>query len=154
MIRSHVTVTGLMAVAAALGVHAPSLAAQDEAAVVEVVDAYHRALAAGDSAAALELLDPDAVILESGGVELREEYRSHHLPGDIRFAMEVARERGEVSVRVVGDAAWAWSTSVTTGRVGERDIDSQGAELMVLVRRDGRWRISAIHWSSRQRRAP
>jgi hypothetical protein len=38
--------------------------------------------------------------------------------------------------------------------MGDRDIDSQGAELMVLTRRGGRWMIAAIHWSSRARRAP
>ena len=32
------------------------------------------------------------------------------------------------------------------------EINSQGAELMVLAREDGAWKIKAIHWSSRQRR--
>lgn len=126
-------------------------AAQADAEVTEVIESYHAALAAADSAAALSLLADDVVILESGGVEDKEHYRSGHLAGDIRFAQAVPRERGEISVRVVGDVAWAWSTSVTQGRMGEREIDAQGAELMVLNRRDGAWRIQAIHWSSRSR---
>jgi len=32
-----------------------------------------------------------------------------------------------------------------------REIDAVGAELLVLAREDGLWRIRAIHWSSRQR---
>lgn len=123
----------------------------EEEAVVAVVEAFHAALARGDSTAALAQLADDVTILESGGAETLEEYRSGHLRGDMRFAQAVARERGEVSVTVLGDAAWAHSTSVTTGRMGDREIDAQGAELVVLTRTDGRWRIRAIHWSSRPR---
>lgn len=126
----------------------------DERAAAAVVDAFQSALARGDSTAALAQLAPDVVILESGRVETLEQYRSGHLAGDMSFAQSVERERSEIDVSVVGDAAWAYSTNVATGRMGEREIDSQGAELMVLTRSDGTWRIRAIHWSSRQRRAP
>lgn len=123
--------------------------ADDE--VVAVVDAFHDALAAGDSTAALALLSDDVVILEGGGVETKEEYRSGHLAGDMRFAGAVPAERGAMEVRRSGDVAWAWSTSLRQGRMGEREIDSRGAELVVLRRDDGPWRITAIHWSSRSR---
>ena len=128
-----------------------SAQAPAEVEVEAVVSAYHEALAAGDSVGALALLADDVVILESGGMETKEHYRSGHLAGDMRFAQAVPRERGAMSVEVLGDVAWAWSTSVTTGRMGEREIDAQGAELMVLAREDGVWRIKAIHWSSRAR---
>jgi len=133
-------------------VPAAAFAQSAESDVAATVDAYHAALAAGDSTTALSLLSDDVTILESGGVENKEHYRSGHLAGDMRFAQAVPRERGEIHVEVRGDVAWAWSTSVTQGRMGEREIDSQGAELMVLVRTDGGWRISAIDWSSRPRR--
>lgn len=125
----------------------------DSAAVAGVIAKYHEALAAGDSAAALALLADDAVILESGGVETRAEYRSHHLPGDISFAKAIKSQRGPVHVRIHGDVAWASSTSATQGEMNGRAINSAGAELMVLVRTAQGWKISAIHWSSRQRRA-
>ena len=131
----------------------PSTApSSDSADVANVVHAYDRALRAGDSVAALALLADDAVILESGGVETREEYRSHHLPADMRFAQAVASESSPVRVRVRGDVAWAWSTSVTQGQYRGRQINSVGAELMVLTRSPSGWKISAIHWSSRERR--
>jgi len=123
-----------------------------ETEVVATVEAYHAALAAGDSATALSLLAADVAILETGAIEDKEHYRSGHLAGDMRFAQAVPRERGEIHVRIVGEVAWAWSTSVTQGRMGEREIDAQGAELMVLVRAGEGWRISAVHWSSRARR--
>jgi ketosteroid isomerase-like protein len=125
----------------------------DSAAVAAVVSKYHDALAAGDSVAALALLADDAVILETGGVETRAEYRSHHLPGDINFAKAIRSQRGPVHVRIRGDVAWSTGTSTTQGEMNGRTINSTGAELMVLVRTAQGWKISAIHWSSRQRRA-
>lgn len=130
---------------------APSFAL-DSAAVAAAVDRFHAALAAGDSTAALALLENDAVVLESGGVETREEYRAHHLASDIAFSRAIPSSRGAIRVRVEGDVAWVSSTSVMQGRFNERAIDSAGAELMVLRRTESGWRISAIHWSSRTRR--
>ena len=129
-----------------------SAATADSMAVASTVTAYHRALSTGDSTAALALLATDAVILESGGVESRDEYRSHHLPADMQFAQAVPGQHTPVRVRVVGDVAWAWSTSTTQGEFRGRQVNSVGAELMVLHRVKGTWKIAAIHWSSRARR--
>lgn len=128
---------------------AQETASTDSAAVAEVVERYHRALATADSAAAMALLAPEAIILESGGMESRGEYESHHLPADMRFARAVTRERGPIHVRVEGDVAWTAAISRSVGTIGEREIDSRGAELMVLRRSPEGWRIEAIHWSSR-----
>lgn len=131
----------------------PRRSATDSSDVAAVVHRYHAALAAGDSGAALALLAPDAVVLESGSVESRDEYRSHHLPADIEFARAVPGERGPVMVRVRGDVAWASATSTTRGEFRGRQVNSSGAELMVLSREPDGWKIRAIHWSSRTRRA-
>ncbi|MBW3629012.1 MAG: nuclear transport factor 2 family protein [Gemmatimonadetes bacterium] len=126
----------------------------DSAAVAATIDRFHQALAAGDSVAALALLTRDVTVLESGGVEDRAEYRSHHLQSDIEFARAVLRRRGPIHVRMHGNTAWASSTSTTEGTFRGRAINSAGAELMVLVREGTDWKIAAIHWSSRNRRAP
>jgi len=148
------TVTALYAVLILMLVGAASLSGQQdpEKQVAAVVDAFHSALAAGDSATALSMLADDVTILESGGVEDKEHYRSGHLSGDMRFAQAVPRERGDIEVSVMGDVAWAHSTSITQGQMGDREINSQGAELVVLAREGGVWKIKAIHWSSRRRR--
>lgn len=148
------TVTALCAVLIITLVGAASLSGQQdpEEQVAAVVDAFHLALAAGDSATALSMLADDVTILESGGVENKQHYRSGHLSGDMRFAQAVPRERGDIEVTVMGDVAWAHSTSITQGQMGDREINSQGAELVVLAREGGTWRIKAIHWSSRRRR--
>ncbi len=124
----------------------------DSAEVASVVERYHNALAAGDSAAALSLLASDALVLESGGMETRSEYRSHHLASDIDFARAVKSTRSPTKVVINGSTAWTSSTSTTHGEFKGRAINSLGAESMVLTRSAEGWRIRAIHWSSRNRR--
>lgn len=122
----------------------------DSAAVVATVHAYHDALSAGDRDAAEALLAPDLYVAESGGIETRQEYLAHHLPGDIAFASAVDRVSELLRVVVEGDVAWVVARSRTTGTFRDRAVDSRGAELMVLSRTDDGWRIRAVHWSSRR----
>lgn len=135
-----------------LAQHDAHHAGGDSAAVAAVVHHYHEALAAGDSAAVLALLHDDAVILETGGMETRAEYRSHHLPGDINYARSAKSQHGPTHVRIRGDVAWTTSTSTTQREVNGNPVTSVMAELMVLVKTPTGWKISAIHWSSRNRR--
>jgi uncharacterized protein (TIGR02246 family) len=145
-------------IAAFLTAFAAPLAAQssakDSAAVVAVVDAFHAAMTAGNASGLMQLIAPDAVFLEAGGVETRAQYETSHLPADIEFEKSVATKRSPIRVVVLGDAAWATSTSETVGKFQGRAIDSMGTELMVLSREAGGWRIRAIHWSSRARPKP
>lgn len=153
MVLSNITRSALLACALPLAARAvASQAATDSSAVVAVVSGFHAALSSGDSTAALALLAPDVMILESGGVETREEYRSGHLRGDINFARSVPSTRTVTQVRIDGNTAWVVSTSVTQGESNGRQVNSAGAELMVLRRTPAGWRIVAIHWSSRTRR--
>lgn len=132
-----------------LAVPAVAQTANDPAAAVT---AFHDALARADSAAALALLAPDAVILESGDLETRAEYRAHHLPADIAFTRAVPSTGESSTVVLAGDVAWVTSTSRSTGTFQGRPVNSQNAELIVLSRDSAGWRIRAIHWSSRSRR--
>lgn len=154
MLRAPVLLSLALFVASASPALAQGAAPQrasDSAAVVATVQRLHEALEAGDSAAVLGLLTDDVAILESGGVENRDQYRGHHLPADIEFARAVKAERTVHAVTVAGDAAWVSSTSSTRGEFKGRPVNSAGAELIVLRRVSGTWRIAAIHWSSRRR---
>lgn len=126
----------------------------DSSDVAAVVQRFDALMAAGDSAGILALLAADAVVLESGGMETRAEFRSHHLPADINFARAVKGQQGPITVRVQGEVAWASSTTIMEGESRGRQINSVSAELMVLSRESGTWKIRAIHWSSRSRRPP
>ena len=121
--------------------------ASDETAVAAVVASFHSALNEGRADDALALLADDAVILEGGGQDTTAEYASHHLEADIAFATAVDRVRGDLTIVVQGDVAWAMSTSSTTGEVRGREIDSRGGELMVLSRTPDGWIIRSISWS-------
>lgn len=144
----------IFAIFISLSISSNCLFAQEshEDEVVNVIDAFHEALVAGDSTTALSYLADDVAILESGGIENKHHYRSGHIKGDMRFAKAVPRDRGEITVTIIGDVAWAYSSSITQGKMGEREINSQGAELVVLVKENGDWKIKAIHWSSRKRK--
>jgi ketosteroid isomerase-like protein len=126
--------------------------ASDTAAVTAVVERFHAVLKTGDTAVASQLIADDAIFLEAGGVETRAEYLMNHLPADAEFEKAVTNVRGPIRVVVVGDAAWATSTSDMTGTFQNRPVNSIGAELMVLSRQAGTWRIRVIHWSGRAKR--
>lgn len=141
----------IVLVAALLATLSAQALATDTAAVTATVRAFHQALAAGDSAGALRLLAADAVILESGSRENRDEYAAHHLPADIEFARAVPMQHGPLQVTVSGDAAWTSATNLMQGTFQNRPIDVAAVELMVLSRTAAGWEIRAIHWSSRPR---
>ncbi len=117
-------------------------------AATEVIEAFHAAVAVGDGDQALAYLAPEVVIFESGNAEMsRDEYASHHLGGDMRFAGATQRETIDQRYEIVGDMAFVLTQSRTTGSFSGRQIDSTGVETMVLRRVGGRWLIVHIHWS-------
>lgn len=132
-------------------VSAVSCRAADSTAVVRVANRFRQMLSTGDTAGLGALLAPDLKVAEGGSVENRKEYLSHHLSADIEFAKAVKDERTSFHYSCEGNVAWLVSTSTSTGTFGGRDINSVGAELMVLSRTPMGWKIRAIHWSSGKR---
>jgi ketosteroid isomerase-like protein len=116
--------------------------------IAATVAAFHDALKKGDRAAVMALLAPDAQILEGGHAESREEYEKGHLASDIEFAQAVPSTREKIVVRQEGPAAWATSASRVSGTFKGREVNSAGAELIVLTKTPDGWLIRAIHWSS------
>ena len=126
-----------------------TVANEKEAAdVLSAVHSCHAALTQGDAQAALMLLAQDAVILESGFTQSREEYAREHLGEDIAFAKAVQTTRTNEAVYYEAGVAWTTATTRAQGNFNGRKIDSSGVELIVLTKQDGKWRIRAIHWSS------
>jgi ketosteroid isomerase-like protein len=105
----------------------------------------------GDRAAAMQLIAPDAVFLESGKLETRAEYETNHLPADIEFESQVNGKRGPMRVSFEDDAAWVIATTEYQGTFEDDPVDFVSAQLMVLTRDTGDWRIRTVHWSSRRR---
>jgi ketosteroid isomerase-like protein len=119
-----------------------------ETGIAVVVEAFTRALQQGDEKAAAELLAPDALILESGSMQTREEYTRKHLLEDIAMLRSVPMTRSGLTIKQEGTAGWATSLYHLAGKFEDKEINSQGAELMVLTKTPQGWRIRAIHWSN------
>ena len=114
----------------------------------DVVAAYHLALQQQNEDAARALLAPDLVVMENGHVEDAATYLAHHLPADMEFASAVQMERKVLRSGESGDDAWVLAETSSSGNYKGRPIAGKGAELMLLRRTNGQWRIHAIHWSS------
>ncbi|RPH63587.1 MAG: nuclear transport factor 2 family protein [Acidobacteria bacterium] len=122
-----------------------------EAAVIAVVESFYGAMKKGDTAAAMRVIAPDAVFLESGKLETRAEYEANHLPADIKFESQVTGKRGPMRVTFEGNTAWVIATTEYEGTFEGSPVNFVSAQLMVLTRDSGDWRIRTIHWSSRRR---
>lgn len=115
-----------------------------------VVRSFHDALRRGDAQAAQMLLAADAVILEGGHMESREEYLKHHLSADIEFAKAVPSTTTRTEATVSGQTAWVRSATSSHGKFRNSTVNLSGVELVVLTRTPAGWEIRAVHWSSRQ----
>ena len=125
--------------------------APDSAAISATVQRFHKALTKGDKAAALELFAPDAVILESGAEQTRDEYACEHLAQDIAFAKTTQSTMSDFAVHQEGGVAWTTATTNSTGTFEGHDVNSVGVELTILTKTEAGWRIRAVHWSSHRR---
>lgn len=125
----------------------------DSAEAVAAVEQFHAALAAADSARAVGLLSDDVLILESGAVQTRAEYLGGHLGADMKASQGPKGERTVVKVTVIGNAAYVISKTVTPPTGAQGSTGSESAELMLVSKTATSWKIRAVHWSSRRRRA-
>jgi ketosteroid isomerase-like protein len=128
-----------------------SRSAHTDAEVTAVLEAFYGAIKRGDAAAAMSVIAPDAVFVEAGKLETREEYEQNHLPADMAFERQVTGKRGPVRVTFAGDTAWLIATTDYDGTFDGGPVSFVGAQLMVLTYDEGAWRIRSIHWSSRRR---
>jgi ketosteroid isomerase-like protein len=142
---------GLIAITILLPACASSPPPASESDVTAVVESFYGAMKAGDKAAAMRVIAPDAVFLESGKLETRAEYEANHLPADIEFESQVTGKRGPWRVTFEGDTAWAIATTEYEGKFDGDPVNFVSAQLVVLTRNSGEWRIRSAHWSSRRR---
>lgn len=119
----------------------------------ETVAAFHAALASGKAGRATELMSPEIQIYESGYVERsRDEYAGHHLPDDIAFAQATSTSILKQNERIGGEVAVVMQETKTTGKYKGKNVQLLGTETALLEKRDDKWVITHIHWSSRKSR--
>ena len=115
------------------------------------MESFYGAMKTGDTAAAMQHIAADAVFVESGQLETRSEYEKNHLPADIQFERQVSGKRSPWQVTFEDGTAWGIATTEYDGTFEGSPVNFVSAQLAVLTRQDGAWRIRSIHWSSRRR---
>lgn len=117
--------------------------------VTAVFESFYGAVKRGDPQAAMSVIAPDAMFVESGRLETREQYEKNHLPLDIDFERQITGKRGPLRITFAGDTAWVIATTEYDGKVDGGPVAFASSQLMVLTQDAGVWKIRSIHWSSR-----
>src|SRR5688572_26570743 len=125
--------------------------ATDEADVRTTLESFYGAMKTADTAKAMALIADEAMFVEGGRLETRDEYEKNHLPADISFEKQVTGKRGPWRITFKDDTAWAIATTDYDGIFDGAPVSFTSAQLAVLTREDAGWRIRSIHWSSRRR---
>jgi ketosteroid isomerase-like protein len=120
-----------------------------DADVAAVLESFYGAIKRGDAKAAMSVIAPDALFVESGKLETREQYETNHLPADIDFEKQVNGTRDPLRITFQDNAAWVIATTTYDGKFEGAPVQFVSAQLMVLSKDDDDWKIRSIHWSSR-----
>ena len=121
----------------------------DEADVQAAIESFYAAMKKGDSKAAMAMIAPDAMFVESGRLETRQQYEESHLPSDIDFEKQITGRRSSWQITINGDTAWGIASTTYKGPVDGADVSFVSTQLAVVTRgEDGKWLIRSIHWSS------
>ena len=114
----------------------------------KVVMQFHQAIQANDKSKARGFLADNVIIYEGGRVERSaDDYANHHMLADMKYLAQLEVKILEHEVREVGQTAFSMSRTKLTGEFKGKEVNSEGMESMVLLKKDGKWKIAHIHWS-------
>lgn len=117
--------------------------------VADIVDTFHHALENGDEDTVRRILADDVIIFEGGGVERSlNEYVEHHMTADMSFLKNMQSRKLEHHIKVDGNTAVSMSRNHLKGSYKDKEIDSEGMETLLLMKKENRWEIVHIHWSN------
>lgn len=140
---------GALASSSLMAACAATPAVHSEAEVASVLESFYGAIKRGDPKAAMSVIAPDAMFVESGKLETREQYEMNHLPLDIDFERQITGKRGPLRITFADDTAWIIATTEYDGKVDGGRVSFASSQLMVLTKDADVWKIRSIHWSSR-----
>lgn len=131
-------------------------AGASEAAAVEAwLQGYDAAFNSKDVAKLAPFYHPDVTIYEGTGINNGwADYRDRHLGPELKAFenLEFGHTDTKVTLMPGGESAYATSRYTIKARMGERLLDSEGLETLVLVKTSDGWKIRHSHTSSRPRR--
>lgn len=128
--------------------HGCAQAGDETAAITTVFESFYGAMKANKPGDAMNLIAADAIFLESGNLETRQQYEESHLPADIEFEAQVTGKRDPLKITVEGNTAWVIATTEYNGTFDGAPVNFVSAQLMVLTKQQNDWKIRTIHWSS------
>lgn len=114
----------------------------------DALDAFHHALEEGNGPVALEWLAEEAIILEGGVAQSKEEYAGHHLGSDMAFLRAMQSKRLSREIREANGVVTVITRTQLDGTFQERTIDLISSETAILTQTDAGWRIQHLHWSN------
>lgn len=131
-------------------------AASGDAAAVEAwLKSYDAAFLAKDLDRLAAFYHPDVTIYEGAGINNGwADYRDRHLGPELKAFtnLQFAHTDTKVTMMPGGQSAYATSRYTIKAKMGERELDSEGLETLMLIRTPDGWRIRHSHTSSRARR--
>lgn len=133
----------------------PVPAPGDAASVEAWLKGYDAAFLSKDLARLADFYHPDVTIYEGTGINHGwADYRDRHLGPELKaFSnLQFAHTDTKVTMMPGGQSAYATSRYAIKAKLGERDLDSEGLETLMLVRTPEGWKIRHSHTSSRARR--
>jgi ketosteroid isomerase-like protein len=137
-------------------VAAPAQATSDDAAAIEAwLKGYDAAFVSKDLTKLAAFYHPDVTIYEGAGVNNGwADYRDRHLGPELKAFenLEFAHSDTKVTVLPGGQSAYAVSRYTIKAKMGDRMLDNEGLETLVLLKTADGWKIRHSHTSGRARR--
>jgi uncharacterized protein YcnI len=131
-------------------------AANDAAAIETWLKGYDVAFNAKDLDRLATFYHPDVTIYEGGGINNGwADYRDRHLGPELKAFenLQFAHSDRTITLLPGGQSAYAIARYSLKAKMGDRGIDAQGLETLVLLKQsDSTWKIRHSHTSSRPRR--
>ena len=131
--------------------------AGDAASVEAWLRGYDAAFMARDLAKLAVFYHPDVTIYEGGGINNGwADYRDNHLGPELKAFQDLQFAHSDTKVTLLpgGEAAYATSRYTIKAKMGDRLLDSEGLETLLLVKSADGWKIRHSHTSSRPARRP
>lgn len=134
----------------------PAQAPSDEAAAIEAwLKGYDAAFLSKDLTRLAAFYHPDVTVYEGAGVNNGwADYRDRHLGPELKAFenLEFSHSGTTVTVLPGGQSAYAVSRYTIKAKMGDRMLDNEGLETLVLLKAADGWKIRHSHTSGRARR--
>lgn len=120
----------------------------DSIQAVETLHAFRDAIISGDRLKAGQEMSEDAIVMQAGQQCDRETYINKHIIPECKYVYSVNQSVDHRILRQRGNLIWISSSyNVKVQHQGDKPVHRKLAELAILRKEKGSWKIDMIHWS-------